>query len=81
VSAYVDQAIVVADHEAEMRIVIEPGYTDDRDRDCLRFMVTIKNSTGELRLPVPDAKTLAKRLIEQALGHAVKLTIRRDGAR
>jgi hypothetical protein len=44
-------------------------------------MVTIKNVTGELRLPVPDAKTLAKRLIEQALGHAVKLTIRRDGAR
>lgn len=80
-SAYVEQAIIVADHEAEVRIVVEPGYLDDRDRDCLRFLVMVKGTTGELRLPVPEVKTLAKQLLEQAIGHAVRLTIRKDSAR
>ena len=75
--AYVEQAIIVADHEQEVRITIEPGYLNDRDLDCLRFVVEVKGTRGELRLPVPDAKSLAKRLIEQAVGRPVRLTIRR----
>ena len=77
--AYVERAIVVADHEREVRIVIEPGYLDDRDRECLRFMVDVKGTTGELRLPISDAKILAKQIIEQAVGRPIKLTIRKAG--
>jgi hypothetical protein len=77
--AYVEQALIVADHEREVRITIEPGYLDDRDRESLRFMVEVKGQRGELRLPVTDAKVLAKRIIEQTVGRPVRLTIRRAG--
>ena len=76
---YVERAIVVADHEREVRIVIEPGYLDDRDRECLRFMVDVKGTTGELRLPTHDAKMLAFQIIEQVVGRRVKLIIKKAG--
>lgn len=61
--AYVEDAIIVADHEREVRIVIEPGYMDDRDRDSLRFIVDVKGEIGELRLCHEDARALASKVI------------------
>jgi len=64
--AYIEDSIIVADHEREVRIVIEPGYLDDRDRDSLRFMVEVKGTKGELRLCHEDARTLATKVREFA---------------
>lgn len=61
--AYVEDSIIVADHEREVRIVIEPGYLDDRDRDSLRVIVEVKGTTGELRLCHEDARSLAGKMI------------------
>ena len=64
--AYIEDSIIVADHEREVRIVIEPGYLDDRDRDSLRFMIEIKGESGELRLCHEDARKLATKVREFA---------------
>lgn len=61
--AYIEDSIIVADHEREVRIVIEPGYLDDRDRDSLRFMVEVKGTKGELRLCHEDARALARKVL------------------
>ena len=76
-SAFVDHAIVIADNEAEARIVIEAGYQDDRDRDALRFIIEAGSGSAELRLNTVDVKILANRLIDLAVGYPTKLTIRK----
>lgn len=79
--AYVESALVLADHESEVRITVEPGYLDDRDRDCLRFVVEVKGTRGELRLPHADARVLAAGLVGQVVGAPVRLTHKRIGGR
>ena len=54
--AYIENATIIADHEREVRITVEPGYMDDRDRDALRFIVEIKGTHGEMRLPYADVR-------------------------
>ena len=76
--AYLDRAIVLGDHESEVRIIIEPGYMDDRDRDCLRLLLEVKGARGEMRLPLPEAKELAALIVSQVVGYPVRLTHRRD---
>ena len=78
-STYVEDALVIVDNEYECRITVEPGYTDDRDRECLRLMLTVKGATGEMRVPHSEVLPLAKRLIELSLGRRVKLTVRKAG--
>lgn len=78
-STYVEDALVIVDNEYECRITVEPGYRDDRDRDCLRFAVCIKGQSSEMRVPQSEVLPLAKRLIELSLGRRVKLTIRKAG--
>lgn len=76
-STYIEQALVVVDNEYETRLTFEPGYTDDRDRECVRVLVGVKDAKGELRIPYSEVMVLAKRLIELAQGRPVKLTIRK----
>jgi hypothetical protein len=77
-SAFVDDAIVIGDNEdTEVRIVIESGYRDDRDRDALRFTIDLASGRAQIRLNTTDAKVLAKRIIDLAVGHPTKLTIRK----
>jgi hypothetical protein len=76
VSTYVEDALVIVDNDADARIVAEAGYRDDMDRDCLRFQVEIKGTSGEMRVPNAHVMLLAKRLIELAKGRKVKLTVR-----
>lgn len=76
-STYVEQALVVADPEYQTRLTFEPGYNDDRDRECMRVLVNAKEAHGELRIPYSEVMVLAKRLIELAQGRPVKLTIRK----
>jgi hypothetical protein len=78
-TTYVEDALLIVDNEYETRISVEPGYTDDRDRECLRFVVTAKDKTGELRVPYSEVRNLAKRLLELSMGRRIKLTTR--GAR
>jgi len=80
-SAFVDDAIIIADSEVEARIVIEAGYHDDRDRDALRFLIEVGSGSAELRLNTIAAKVLAKRIIDLAVGHPTKLTIRKARTR
>jgi hypothetical protein len=80
-SAFVDDAIVITDNEVEARIVIEAGYHDDRDRDALRFLIEAGSGSAELRLNTIAAKVLAKRIIDLAVGHPTKLTIRKARTR
>ena len=76
-STYIEQALIVADHEYETRLTFEPGYSDDRDRECVRVLVSAKGAHGELRIPYSEVMVLAKRMIEMAQGRPVKLTIRK----
>lgn len=71
--AYVENAIILADHDRQIRIVIEPGYTDDQDRLSLRIMVEVKEESGEMRLPYGHIRPLCQKLISFALGREVKL--------
>lgn len=75
--AYVENATVIADHECEVRIVIEPGYMDDRDRDALRFVVEVKGTRGEMRLPYADVRPLVEELLSMVAGRPVKVTTKR----
>lgn len=75
--AYVEKAIVVADHEREVRIVIEPGYLDDRDRDSLRWVVEVKGTKGEFRLPYCDVRPLAEAMLSAVAGRGVKVTTKK----
>lgn len=72
-SSYVEDAVVVVDNEAEVRIVAEPGYRDDQDRDCVRLLVSVKGTIGELRLTNSDVRELAERLVSLAMGRRVRL--------
>jgi len=76
VSTYIEDALLIVDNEYETRISIEPGYTDDRDRECLRLMLTVKGATGEMRVPHSEVRTLAKRLLELSMGRRITLTTR-----
>jgi hypothetical protein len=76
VSTYIEDALIIDDDEREVRIVIEPGYTDDLDRECLRFDVTVKDKTSELRVPYSEVRNLAKRLLELSMGRRITLTTR-----
>ena len=76
--SYLDKAIVLGDHESEVRIVIEPGYMDDCDRESLRWQVEVKGQRAEFRLPYSEAKDLAALMIGHIVGYAVRLTHRRD---
>lgn len=78
-STYLENALVIVDNESECRITVEPGYTDDRDRLCLRFIVTVKDKQGEMRLPYGEVIPLAKRLIELAAGRRVELKVKKQG--
>jgi hypothetical protein len=77
VSTYVEDALVIVDNDYECRITVEPGYTDDRDRECLRLMLTVKGATGEMRVPYLEVRNLAKRLLELSMGRRIRLTTRR----
>jgi len=78
-STYIEDALLIVDNEYETRICIEPEVLDDRDRECLRFVVTVKDKTSELRVPYSEVRNLAKRLLELSMGRRIKLTTR--GAR
>jgi len=73
VSTYIEDALLIVDNEYETRISVEPGYTDDRDRECLRFVVTVKDKTSELRVPYSEVRTL---LLELSMGRRITLTTR-----
>jgi hypothetical protein len=75
-STYIEDALLIVDNEYETKISVEPGYTDDRDRECLRFVVTVKDKAGELRVPYSEVRTLAQRLLELSMGRRIKLTTR-----
>lgn len=75
-STYIGDALLIVDNEYETRISVETGYTDDRDRECLRFVVTVKEETSELRVPHSEVRNLAKRLLELSMGRRIKLTTR-----
>jgi hypothetical protein len=77
VSTYIEDALLIVDHEYETRISVEPGYTDDRDRECLRFVMTVKDKTSELRVPYSEVRNLAKRLLELSMGRRIQLTTKR----
>lgn len=79
-STYVEDALVIVDNDHECRITVEPGYMDDRDRDCLRLLISVKSASGEMRLPYSDVLPLAKRLIELARGRRVKLLVKKERA-
>jgi hypothetical protein len=75
--AYVENATIIADHESEVRITVEPGYMDDRDRDALRFVVEVKGTRGEMRLPYADVRPLAEALLSAVAGRPVKVTTKK----
>jgi hypothetical protein len=75
--AYVENATIIADHEREVRIIVEPGYMDDRDRDALRFMVEVKGTRGEMRLPYADVRPLCEALLSAVAGRPVKVTTKK----
>ena len=75
--AYVEGATIIADHEREVRIVIEPGYMDDRDRDALRFVIEVKEERGEMRLPYGSVRPLCEALLSAVAGRSVKVTTKR----
>jgi len=75
--AYVENATIIADHEHEVRITVEPGYMDDRDRDALRFMVEVKGTRGEMRLPYADVRPLCEALLSAVAGRPVKVTTKK----
>jgi hypothetical protein len=76
VSTYIEDALLIVDNEYETRICIEPEVLDDRDRECLRFVMTVKDKTGELRVPYSEVRNLAKRLLELSMGRRITLTTR-----
>ena len=76
-STYIEDALLIVDHEYETRISVEPGYTDDRDLECLRFVMTVKDKTSELRVPYSEVRNLAKRLLELSMGRRIQLTTKR----
>lgn len=75
--AYVEGATIIADHESEVRITIEPGYMDDRDRDALRWLVEVKGTRGEMRLPYADVRPLTEALLSAVAGRSVTVTTRK----
>ena len=75
--AYIENATIIADHEREVRITVEPGYMDDRDRDALRFMVEVKGTRGEMRLPYADILPLCEALLSAVAGRPVKVTTKK----
>ncbi len=75
-STYIEDALLIVDNEYETRICIEPEVLDDRDRECLRFVMTVKDKTGELRVPYSEVRNLAKRLLELSMGRRITLTTR-----
>ena len=75
--AYVEHATIIADHEREVRITVELGYMDDRDRDALRFMVEVKGTHGEMRLPYADVRPLCEALLSAVAGRPVKVTTKK----
>ena len=75
-STYIEDALLIVDNEYETRISVEPGYIDDRDRKCLRLVVTVKDETSELRVPYSEVRNLAKRLLELSMGRRIKLITR-----
>jgi hypothetical protein len=76
-STYIEDALVIVDNEYNCRITVEPGYNDDRDRECLRLVLTVKGATGEMRVPYLEVRNLARRLLELSMGRRIRLTIRR----
>lgn len=75
--AYVENATIIADHEHEVRITVESGYMDDRDRDAMRFIVEVKGTRGEMRLPCADVRPLCEALLSAVAGRPVKVTTKR----
>jgi len=75
--AYIENATIIADHEREVRITVEPGYMDDRDRDALRFIVEVKGTHGEMRLPYADVRPLCEALLSAVAGRPVKVTTKK----
>jgi hypothetical protein len=75
--AYVENATIIADHESEIRIVVEPGYMDDRDRDAMRWVVEVKGTRSEMRLPYADVRPLAEALLSAVAGRPVKVTTKK----
>lgn len=75
--AYVENETIIADHEREVRITVEPGYMDDRDRDALRFMVEVKGARGEMRLPYADVRPLCEAMLSAVAGRPVKVTTKK----
>lgn len=76
-STYIEDAVVVVDNESECRITVEPGYTDDRDRECLRMTLRVKDREGEMRLPYSEVLPLATKLVSLAMNRTVKLAVKR----
>lgn len=76
-STYVEDAVVIVDNEYETRILVEPGYRDDRDRDCVRLLLEVKGARGELRVAHEDVRLLAHRLLEMAYGRKLKVSVRK----
>jgi len=75
--AYIENATIIADHEREVRITVEPGYMDDRDRDALRFIVEVKGTHGEMRLPYADVRPLCEALLSAVAGRPVKVAAKK----
>jgi len=75
-STYLEDALLIVDNDYEVRISVEPGYSDDRDRECLRFVVTVKDKTSECRVPYSEVRNLAQRLLELSMGRRIKLATR-----
>ena len=75
--AYIEKALVIADHEHEVRIIVEPGYLDDRDRDSLRWVVEVKGTKGEFRLPYHDVRPLAEAMLSAVAGRDVRVTTKK----
>jgi hypothetical protein len=76
-SAYIEDALAIVDNEYNCRITVEPGYNDDRDRECLRLMLTVKDEVSEMRIPYSEVRNLAKRLLELSMGRRIRLTTRK----
>jgi len=75
--AYVDKAIVLVDNDSEIKVFVEPGFTDDSYADALEFSFDVKGSKASLRLDVAAVRKLARELVGLTVGAPVKLTFRR----
>lgn len=75
--AYVEKAIVLCDHESEIKVFVEPGFTDDSGADALELSFDVKGSKASFRLNVVAVRELARELVGLTVGAPVKLTFRR----